>query len=222
MNGGMSESDDDYAPVKSVRFSRMGFWNRLTRFAQLAKKVMKKAMSDATAAPKKTATKSTAAAKKAAAPLPNDENAAPVAATKPKKAAAPKVAKPAAMPLAAKTADQDNVTSDRPVEEVYQKKSLLEHILHRPDSYIGSTQEQVQGMWVHDGEAGMVFRQVKFVPGLYKIFDEILVNAADNKVRDSTMDKICVTIDKERGSISVMNNGRGIPIQIHATEKVWL
>lgn len=28
----------------------------------------------------------------------------------------------------------------------------------------------------------MVFRDVTFVPGLFKIVDEILVNAADNKV----------------------------------------
>lgn len=38
-------------------------------------------------------------------------------------------------------------------------------------------------MWVYDNATkGMVFRNVTFVPGLYKIFDEILVNAADNKV----------------------------------------
>ncbi|RZC92734.1 hypothetical protein C5167_007797 [Papaver somniferum] len=30
----------------------------------------------------------------------------------------------------------------------------------------------------------MVYRSVSYVPGLYKIFDEILVNAADNKQRD--------------------------------------
>ena len=29
----------------------------------------------------------------------------------------------------------------------------------------------------------MVYRDVKYVPGFYKIVDEILVNAADNKVR---------------------------------------
>jgi hypothetical protein len=33
------------------------------------------------------------------------------------------------------------------------------------------------------------------VPGLYKIFDEILVNAADNKVRDPKMDTLKVDID---------------------------
>jgi DNA topoisomerase II len=42
-----------------------------------------------------------------------------------------------------------------------------------------------------------------------------LVNAADNKIRDPTMDHIKVTVDRENGSISIFNNGRGIPIEIH-------
>lgn len=66
------------------------------------------------------------------------------------------------------------------IEEVYQKKTQLEHILLRPDTYVGSTEHQTQSMWVHDGER-MVCRTISYVPGLYKIFDEILVNAADNK-----------------------------------------
>lgn len=70
----------------------------------------------------------------------------------------------------------------------------LEHILLRPDTYIGSTEKQEQALWVHDGER-MVHKVIKFVPGLYKIFDEILVNAADNKVRDPTMDSLRVDID---------------------------
>ncbi len=61
----------------------------------------------------------------------------------------------------------------------------------------------------------MEMREVSFVPGLYKIFDEILVNAADNKQNDKNMDTIKVTIDRETGEISVWNNGRGIPIEIH-------
>lgn len=61
----------------------------------------------------------------------------------------------------------------------------------------------------------MELRSVSVVPGLYKIFDEILVNAADNKQRDKNMDAIKVTIDREKGEISVWNNGRGIPIEIH-------
>lgn len=61
----------------------------------------------------------------------------------------------------------------------------------------------------------MELREVSFVPGLYKIFDEILVNAADNKQRDGSMSEIKVTIDREKGEISVRNDGRGIPIEIH-------
>lgn len=47
---------------------------------------------------------------------------------------------------------------------------------------------------IDDGK--MVQRQVTYVPGLYKIFDEILVNAADNKQRDKTMDSIKIDIDQ--------------------------
>lgn len=32
----------------------------------------------------------------------------------------------------------------------------------------------MQLMWVYDEDAGMNCREVTFVPGLYKIFDEIL------------------------------------------------
>lgn len=83
-----------------------------------------------------------------------------------------------------------------------QKKSQLEHILLRPDTYIGSTEKQQQQLWVHDGDR-MVLQNTNFVPGLYKIFDEILVNAADNKVRDPTMDTVRVSIDEVRGCACV-------------------
>lgn len=78
-------------------------------------------------------------------------------------------------------------------------------------------------MWVFNSETeSMEFRQVTFVPGLYKIFDEIVVNAADNKHNDKGMNEIRVTIDREKGEISVWNNGRGIPIEIHSKEKIYV
>lgn len=64
----------------------------------------------------------------------------------------------------------------------------------------------------------METRNVSYVPGLYKIFDEILVNAADNKQRDKNMDNVKVTVNREKGEISVLNNGRGIPIEIHEVQ----
>ncbi|XP_073346486.1 DNA topoisomerase 2-alpha [Pagrus major] len=108
------------------------------------------------------------------------------------------------------------------VERIYQKKTQLEHILLRPDSYIGSVEPVTQQMWVYDEDVGLNCRDVTFVPGLYKIFDEILVNAADNKQRDKNMNCIKISIDVENNTISVWNNGKGIPVVEHKVEKVYV
>lgn len=108
------------------------------------------------------------------------------------------------------------------VERIYQKKTQLEHILLRPDTYIGSVEPLTQQMWVYDEDVGMNCREITFVPGLYKIFDEILVNAADNKQRDSSMSCIKINIDVENNTISVWNNGKGIPVVEHKVEKVYV
>jgi DNA topoisomerase II len=77
-------------------------------------------------------------------------------------------------------------------------------------------ERDLKHMWTFNSETdSMEYREVGFVPGLYKIFDEVLVNAADNKQNDKNMDEIRVTCDRESGQISVWNNGRGIPIEIH-------
>lgn len=107
--------------------------------------------------------------------------------------------------------------------EQYQKLSQLEHILKRPDTYIGSVEKNEVEMWCFDNESEqMAFKKVTIVPGLYKIFDEILVNAADNKIRDPTMKNIKVTIDAENNIILVMNDGKGIPVEIHEKEQMWI
>jgi len=112
----------------------------------------------------------------------------------------------------------------KPVEMEYIKMEHREQILLRPDSYVGSTQfvESVH-MYVFDEVMQrMVVRTISYVPGLYKIFDEILVNAADNKQRDNTMDTLRVDVDVKTGTISVYNNGRGIPVEMHKKEKVYV
>lgn len=123
---------------------------------------------------------------------------------------------------------------------LHHQLSQLEHILKRPDSYIGSVEKIAQTMWVYDSDTKrMVYREVKYVPGFFKIVDEILVNAADNKARvsylvaflsvlnpnqvnDVKMDSLKVNIDVDEGIISVYNNGKGIPIEIHNTEKIYI
>ncbi|KAL6006450.1 hypothetical protein ACLOJK_037404 [Asimina triloba] len=111
--------------------------------------------------------------------------------------------------------------SKKTIEQTYQKKTQLEHILLRPDTYIGSVEKHTQTLWVYeDGE--MACRSVTYVPGLYKIFDEILVNAADNKQRDPSMDSVKVDIDVEHNCISIYNNGDGVPVEIHQEEGVYV
>lgn len=109
------------------------------------------------------------------------------------------------------------------IEKTYQKKSQLEHILLRPDTYIGSVEKVSELMWVYDSETeSMVQKQIEYVPGLYKIFDEILVNAADNKQRDKKMDCLKIDINSEENVISVWNNGQGIPVVMHKDENMYV
>lgn len=127
------------------------------------------------------------------------------------------------IPAPAMVAQQAAKKGPKSVETVYQKKTQLEHILLRPDTYIGSVEFTTEQMWIFDPETDrIVQKEISFVPGLYKIYDEILVNAADNKQRDPGMDTIKVEIDPENNVISVYNNGKGIPVAMHKDEKMYV
>ena len=109
------------------------------------------------------------------------------------------------------------------VEEIYQKLSQYEHILKRPDSYIGSIEFQKERLWVYNNETEKLeFRDIKYVPGLFKIFDEILVNAADNYQIDKTMKYIKVDIKQKENKIKIKNGGKGIPIQMHSKYNMYV
>lgn len=109
------------------------------------------------------------------------------------------------------------------IEDTYKKKSQLEHILLRPDTYIGSIEHIEEQIWVYNPENKyMEERHINYVPGLYKIFDEIVVNAADNKQRDKAMTTIKIMINQENNIISVWNNGKGIPVTMHKEENMYV
>lgn len=106
------------------------------------------------------------------------------------------------------------------VSKRYKKQSHLEHIKERPDTYIGSCQARREHMWVVNAAGHMKKREITYVPGLLKIFDEILVNAADNKQRDPNMKNIKVTL--QDNSITVENDGFGIPVEMHAEHNIYI
>ncbi|KAI5191735.1 DNA topoisomerase II [Nematocida sp. AWRm77] len=112
---------------------------------------------------------------------------------------------------------------EKSIEETYQKKTPIEHVLIRPDTYIGSVESESRSMFVWSEEKKRIEKkEVTYVPGLYKICDEILVNAADNKTRDPSMRTIKVSVSTQKGEISVYNDGKGIPVVMHAKEQVYV
>ena len=109
------------------------------------------------------------------------------------------------------------------IEEQYKKLTQYEHILSRPDTYVGSLEFQKERLWVFNSQENKLeFREVSYVPGLFKIFDEILVNAADNYQRDKNMKYIKVDINPEENIIRIKNGGKGIPIEIHKTYNMYV
>jgi DNA topoisomerase II len=116
------------------------------------------------------------------------------------------------------------VNAQKSVKDRYNKLELREQILLRPDTYIGSIEQDSFKLWVRDEETDMnVFKSCSYVPGLYKIYDEIVVNAKDHTVRDETCTTIRVTINDKSGEITCFNDGNnGVPVEIHPTFKIWV
>jgi DNA topoisomerase-2 len=103
----------------------------------------------------------------------------------------------------------------------YGKLSQREHILLRPDTYVGSNELSSEELWVYDEKEEKIIKKlIKYNPALLKIFDEALVNASDASVNDKSCDNIKVEYNKEEGYISVENNGEnGIPVEAHHEHK---
>lgn len=114
-------------------------------------------------------------------------------------------------------------SSAKSLGQKYQKKTPIQHILDRPDTYVDSLKVQEDVMDIYDDDLmKIVKKNIKSVPALYKIFDEIIVNAFDHTKTDPTCDTIKVSIDKEKNEISVFNNGKGIDVEIHPEHKIYI
>lgn len=108
----------------------------------------------------------------------------------------------------------------------YKKLTPREHILVRPDSYIGSRVALETQRWIWNPTEGrMNWKTVQYNPGLYKIFDEVLVNALDHKTRQrdaaerqQRVSRITVTLTPTM--FRIQNDGAGISSEIHPEYKV--
>lgn len=105
----------------------------------------------------------------------------------------------------------------------YVKLSHIEHVLKRPDTYIGSlTTDEIEQFTLESDDLSnikIVKKKVKNNEGFIKIFDEIITNASDHSIRTGEVTYIRVNIENDK--ISVENDGSTIPIEIHPTEKIY-
>jgi len=107
--------------------------------------------------------------------------------------------------------------------ESVQKLTHIEHILKRPDSYVGPVEQGSEPYWILNGST-FTKKNLKYSPALLKIFDEILVNAIDrNSLHPKQVSSISVSIDKNVGSVTIENNGPlgGIGVRMHEKEGLW-
>lgn len=103
-------------------------------------------------------------------------------------------------------------SSDKAIADNYQKLTQYEHILKNPDMYIGNYNKDTNDMYVYENDK-IIKKKIEYVPGLEQIFEEVLLNAFDQTVRDNTgITRIEVHIDKDNNEIKISNNGNGIPI----------
>jgi DNA topoisomerase-2 len=112
----------------------------------------------------------------------------------------------------------------------YQMKTDLEHILHNGEMYIGPVAPIDAHMWVYDDATGrIVSKNIEYVPGLFKIYDEFAVNARDQILRiihSALLDKKFVSSIKftvmEDGTITMENDGNGIDVAKHPENGLWI
>lgn len=108
-------------------------------------------------------------------------------------------------------------------DETYKRLDHKQHVLERPDTYVGSVDAVRCDQYVlNEDKTRIVQRSLDYCPALYKIFDEIITNAADNKVRDSAMSKIEIKVNVEKKYIAVMNDGATLPITFHEEEQMYV
>lgn len=107
------------------------------------------------------------------------------------------------------------------IEQKYVKLTHREQILLRPDTYIGSIQNEEREYWSFNKDVNKIeMRLGNYNPGYIKLFDEILTNASDHAIRTEKVTKIQIIVNKDY--ISIENDGPGIPVVLHETEKVYI
>ena len=99
--------------------------------------------------------------------------------------------------------------------EKYRSLSPISHMHQRSEMYIGPTKAQTfKNRWICSGNK-FIKKDVKFSPGLERLFIEAMSNAIDNHERSKGSETPCTRIKiniEDSGETSVWNDGKSIPV----------
>jgi DNA topoisomerase-2 len=125
------------------------------------------------------------------------------------------------------------MNSQEQLADKYQQKTDKQHILDAPDTYIGGVEQIESDLWILSPECDRICeKNIQYIPALFKLFDEGIVNCRDHAIRmDQAIQNgvpnslpvslIDITI-KEDGTIVMFNNGNGIDVAQHPEYKLWI
>jgi DNA topoisomerase-2 len=135
-----------------------------------------------------------------------------------------------------------NTTNNSLLAQTYQKKTDKQHVLDAPDTYTGSMDLTDYETYIFNDELGTIIpKQIQIIPGLYKLFDEGVVNCRDHCVRMAQaiaasssggegaskppkhipVSTIDISI-AANGTITMINDGNGIDIEKHPEYDIWI
>ena len=80
-----------------------------------------------------------------------------------------------------------------------QQKTDKQHILDNPDTYIGSVEQIDSHMWImNEDNSKIIEKHICYIPGLFKLFDEGIVNCRDHVVRmKNRIDSNSIVVKKQ-------------------------
>lgn len=115
----------------------------------------------------------------------------------------------------------------------YQQKTDKQHILDNPDTYVGSVENVDAIMWLLDPDTSKISeKKIEYIPALYKLFDEGIVNCRDHVIRMAQahangeediqqVSNIDISISDD-GTITMHNDGNGIDVEKHPEYNIWI
>lgn len=106
---------------------------------------------------------------------------------------------------------------------MYKTLEDVEHVLKEPGMYVGELDRIKTSRWILNNQRDkFILKEINHVPGLEKIFDEVLVNAADQVVdHPGEVTQIKVNINQDKNIITIANNGPGFSIYYNDKLNMW-